>query len=108
MTVATVANIAATLADSGMEPAPGTAELLAVVVLAAAAAIGAFLAFRLGGRVGVAVAMAWGLGWIAVGRAATEPESTVTAVAAAAAAVLVVAATVAARARKTRAHTPAA
>ena len=108
VTVATVANIAATLADSGMEPAPGTAELLAVVVLAAAAAIGAFLAFRLGGRVGVAVAMAWGLGWIAVGRAATEPESTVTAVAAAAAAVLVVAATVAARARKTRAHTPAA
>lgn len=100
VTVATVANIAATLADSGVEPGQGTAELLAVVVLAAAAAIGAFLAYRLGGRLGVAAAMAWGLGWIAVGRVATEPESTVTAVAAAAAAVLVVAATVAVRVRK--------
>lgn len=102
VTVATVANIAATLADSGVEPEQGTAEVLAVVVLAATAGIAVFLAQRLGGRIGVALAATWGLAWIAVGRAATEPESTVTAVAAAVAALVVVIATVLSRGRADR------
>lgn len=95
--VATVANIAATLADSGVEPALRTAEVLAVVVLAVAAGIGAVLARVLGGRIGVAAAMAWGLGWIAAGRLTDEPASTTTGIAAAVAALAVVAAAVALR-----------
>ena len=62
-------------------------------VLAVAAGVGVLLARRLGGRWSVAVALAWGLAWIVVGRLADQPESTVTAVAAGVAAVVVLAAT---------------
>ncbi|PFG35565.1 hypothetical protein ATL41_0259 [Flavimobilis soli] len=77
-------------------------EVLAVVVLAGTAGIAVFLARRLRGRIGVALAATWGLAWIAVGRAATEPESTVTAVAAAVAALVVVIAAVVFRGRADR------
>ena len=50
------------------------------------------LARVLGGRIGVAAAMAWGLSWIAVGRLTDQPASTLTGVAAVIAAVVVVAA----------------
>lgn len=92
--VATVANIAAALADSGVEPAPRTAEILAVVVLAVAAGLGVVLARVLGGRFGVAAAMAWGLTWIAVGRLTDAPSSTTTGIAALVAAVVVIVAAV--------------
>jgi len=45
----------------------------------------------LGGRRPVAVAMAWGLGWIAVGRTSGSPESLVVALFAAVAAIVVLA-----------------
>lgn len=90
--VATAANITATLVASGINPGGLTAELIAVAVLAVAAGIGVVLAGVLGGRVGIAAAMAWGLGWIAVGRLADQPSSTITGVAAAIAAIVVVAA----------------
>lgn len=54
---------------------------------------------RLGPRLGVALAMGWGLGWIAVGRLTDRPESTVVGIAAAIAALVVLAATAAARRR---------
>ncbi len=92
VSVATVANITTTLIESGVDPEGLVAEVLAVVVLAVAAGLGVLFAVRLGGRWAVAVAMAWGLGWIAVGRLADEPASTLVGVAALVAAVVVLAA----------------
>jgi hypothetical protein len=91
--IATAANITATLVASGVNPPLPVAELLAVAVLAVAAAIGVVLARVLDGRIGVALAMAWGLAWIAVGRLSGEPASTLTGVAAAVAAAVVLTAT---------------
>ena len=93
VSVATLANITATLVASGVNPGTEAAEYLAVVVLAIAAVLGAILARVLGGRIGVAVAMTWGLFWIAVGRLTGQPASDLAGVAAAIAAAVVVVAT---------------
>jgi TspO/MBR family protein len=87
--VATCANVTAAFVSSGVRPSAGVSDVLAVVVLAVAALLGLVLAATLGGRYAVAVAMAWGLIWIAVGRLTSEPDSTVTAVAAGVAALVV-------------------
>lgn len=107
VSVATAANITATLVDSGVDPAIGIAQWLAVVVVAVAAAIGVVLARTLGGRIGVALAMAWGLAWIAVGRLTTEPASSVVGVAAIVAALVVAGAAVLVRTRSGRPATVA-
>jgi hypothetical protein len=99
VSVATAANITATLVDSGVNPAIGIAQWIAVVVVAVAAGIGVVLARTLGGRIGVALAMAWGLGWIAVGRLSSEPASTAVGVAAILAALVVAGAAVLVRTR---------
>lgn len=95
VSVATCANIAAALADSGFTPSSPTADVLAAVVLAVVAALGVFYARRLGTLTlllgGIVVAMAWGLSWIAVGRTSESPESTITAVAAVVAALVIAA-----------------
>ena len=91
--VATLANITATLVASGVNPGADVAEYLAVAVLAVAAVLGAILARVLGGRIGVAVAMTWGLFWIAVGRLTGQPSSDLAGVTAAIAAAVVVVAT---------------
>ena len=75
------------------------ATKLMVAVLAVAAVLGVILARSFGGRFAVAAAMAWGLGWIAVGRLTDAPESTITGVAAGVAAAVVVAAALAVRLR---------
>lgn len=90
--VATLANVTTALLASGLDPGAEAAEYWAVGVLALGAALGVVLANRLGGRVSVAGAMAWGLSWIAVGRFAGEPASDLTGAAAAIAAVVVLAA----------------
>ncbi len=97
--VATCANITAALVSSGVDPGPPASEVWAVAVLAIAAGVGVLLAHRLGGRYAVALAIAWGLAWIAVGRASDEPRSAVTAWAAVIAAVVVVVATARERGR---------
>lgn len=89
VSVATAANITATLVASGVNPPLEIAELWAVAVLAVAAAIGVTLARVLDGRLGIALAMGWGLSWIAVGRLAGEPASPLTGVAAAISAAVV-------------------
>ncbi len=76
--VAVCANVTAALVSSGVDPG-AVSDLLAVVVLAVAAGLGVLLARTLGGRYAVALAMAWRLGWIAVGRVSGSPLSTVTA-----------------------------
>lgn len=99
VSVATIANIAATLVATGVNPGPAASEFLAVTVLTVAAVLGVVLARTLGGRIAVAAAMAWGLSWIAVGRLTDAPGSTVTGISAAAAAAAVVAAAFAVRLR---------
>ncbi|WP_245603613.1 TspO/MBR family protein [Intrasporangium oryzae] len=92
VSVATAANVTAALVQSGVDLGSVLNQVAAVLVVAVAALIGVFLASGLGGRWSVAGAMAWGLGWIAVGRFTDEPRSVVTGIAAAAAAVAVLAA----------------
>lgn len=89
--VATCANIAATLVGSGV-PATGVGAVISTaVVLAAVAGLAVLFTNRLGARWGVVLAMAWGLGWIAVGRLADEPRSVVVALLSAVVAVFVLA-----------------
>jgi hypothetical protein len=94
VTVATCANVTAALVASGVEPGSPVRDALAVVVLAVAAGLGIVLAVTLGGRFAVAVALAWGLAWIAIGRLTGSPPSGVTAVAAVVAALVVLLAAV--------------
>ena len=87
--VATCANVAATLVDGGMAATGGTAEVTTLVVLAAVLGVATLYARRLGARLAVAAAIAWGVGWVAVGRLGDEPRSTVVGIAAIVVAVLV-------------------
>lgn len=85
--VATCANIAAAGVASGAPGESVLGVLLASVVLVVAAALCWLFRARFGARWGVALAMAWGLGWIAVGRIADEPQSILVGIVAAIAAV---------------------
>lgn len=102
--VATCANVTAALVASGVDPGKPVSELAAVAVLAVAAGVAVLLARRLGGRYAVALAIAWGLLWIAVGRATDEPRSSLTAWAAIAAAVVAVGSAVQVRRRSIEPH----
>ncbi|MFI7580888.1 tryptophan-rich sensory protein [Kocuria kalidii] len=93
VSVATAANVAAALVDSGVPQEGRGAEWIGVAVVLVLAAVVAAVQRRVGGRWAVAAASAWGLSWIAVGRATDQPQSMLLAWAAAAAAVLVVLAT---------------
>lgn len=106
--VATCANITAAFVSAGVRPSDTVSDLLAVAVLAVAAGLGLVLAERLGGRYAVAVAMAWGLVWIAIGRVSSTPTSNVTAVAATVAAVAVILAAVLRRRADSKSGAPAA
>jgi hypothetical protein len=91
--VAACANVAAAFVASDVDPGDLVTEVLAIAVLAVAALVGVVLARRLGGRWAIAVALAWGLVWVAVGRLTDEPRSVLVGIAALAAAVVVLAAT---------------
>jgi hypothetical protein len=90
--VAACANVTAAFVASGVDPGGLVAEVLAAAVLGVAALVGVVLARRLGGRWAIAVALAWGLAWVAVGRLTDEPRSVLVGVAALVAAVVVLAA----------------
>jgi len=91
--VATAANITATLVASGVNPPAPISEWLAVAVLAVAAGIGIMLSQVLHARIAIALAMSWGLAWIAYGRLAVDPVSLLVGVAAAVAAAVVLSVT---------------
>ncbi len=104
--VATVANVTAWLASAGLggadasgQPLGVAATVTAVVVVAVAGAVGVALAAYGRGRWSVALAMVWGLAWLAVARFSGELGSTPTAVAALVAAGAIVVATLVARVR---------
>lgn len=103
VSAATIANIAAALADGGAaDLAPG-AEVWGVVVATVAAAVGIVVARATRGSLGYGGALGWGLLWICIGRTSGPDTSTPVAVAAGVAAVVVVVGTVLARLRRDRA-----
>jgi hypothetical protein len=106
VSVATLANVTAALVASGLPAVSPVAGPLAAVVIAVGAVLGIYLAFRMGGRLSIAAAMAWGLGWIAVGRFVGEPSSAITGTAAAIAAAMVVTAAVVVRIQSARVLRP--
>lgn len=80
VSVATVANTAAWLTASGVEvSAP---DVWGVILVAVVGVIGIALGIVSGGRLAPALALAWGLAWLAVQRLSGEPESAPVAVAA--------------------------
>jgi hypothetical protein len=89
VTIATVANTTALLQQAGFDGLGIAPAAWAVVVLVVAAAIGVATALRGGGRFAPAVALAWGVAWIAIARATGEPSSVPVAIAAGAVAVIV-------------------
>lgn len=89
--VAVCANITATMVADGITF--GAADpFIAALVVAVAGGVGVFLAWRLGGRWAVALGIAWGLSWLAVGRLTADPRSVLVGVVAILAAVAVLAA----------------
>ncbi|WP_299036378.1 tryptophan-rich sensory protein [uncultured Pseudokineococcus sp.] len=97
--VATVADVAAWLVQLGVGGLGLGESAWAVVVLAVATAVGVVVCLSTG-RLAPALSLAWGLAWVAVGRASGEDSSFPVVVAAALAAVVVVGAGAAARARR--------
>jgi len=98
--VATCANVTAALVDSGVRVEEPVGEWIGVLVLVVAVGVGALLVSRVGSRLAVAAAMAWGFAWIAVGRLTDEPASTIVGVAAIVAVVAVLAVTLVRRVRR--------
>lgn len=86
--VATAANISALIASFGIDLFSGW-EWAAAGVLAVVAAIGAALAVYTRGRIAPALAMSWGLGWIAAARTSGDFESGIIIAAAAGASAIV-------------------
>lgn len=101
VTIATVANIAALLTATAPEEWGEQAELWAILVLAAVLVICVCSAWATG-RIAPALASAWGLAWLAVGRLTDEPRSTATAVVAIIVAVILLIAAVIASLRRAR------
>ncbi|MFS0895095.1 TspO/MBR family protein [Microbacterium sp. 179-I 3D3 NHS] len=101
VTIATVANAAAWLTRIAPASWADQADVWAVAVLVVVLVIGVSTAWFTG-RIAPALATAWGLGWLAVGRISGEPQSTPTAVAAVVVAVLLVIAGIVAVLRRRR------
>lgn len=100
VTIATIANTAAALAASDVGPLGLGPTLWSVVLLATAAMIGLAFALQTGGRLGFALALTWGLVWVAVARTIDEPRDPSVATAAVCAAVVTLGAAVAVRVRE--------
>lgn len=102
VSVATCANVTAWLVAAGVQPGPRVAQTAAVVVLVVALGIGLVLLRASHGNPAIALAMIWGIGWIAVGRLSGAPSSVITGVAAAVVATALLAAGIVALARRAR------
>lgn len=76
VTLATVANIAAWLTSIGQPDGESGAALWGVVVLVVVGVIGLGIGAASGWRLAPALALAWGLAWLAVARLSGEPHST--------------------------------
>ena len=76
--------------SSGIEAGELASQWIAAATLVAAALLGLYFFKRLGGRFAVAIALAWGIAWIAVGRLSDTPYSIVVGVTAILAALVVI------------------
>jgi hypothetical protein len=94
VTLATVANIAAWLTSIGSPDWADAADLWGVIVLVVVAALGFGIEAASRWRIAPALALAWGLAWVAVARLAGEPPSVVIGVTAIVVAVLILGAAV--------------
>ncbi len=106
VTIATAANITAWLTAIGFSGAglPADAWGVGVVALAGLAGVGTAIWGR--GRLAPAVALAWGLAWLAVARSTGSPASSAVAIAAVIAALVVLGAAVVVRVITARRRTP--
>lgn len=95
VTVLLVTHVAISGYVVGLRPTSESAVVVAAATLIAVAMFGVVLARALGGRISVAVGMAWGLLWVAVSRVTGSVVSLPISLIAAVAAVIVVAAAVA-------------
>jgi hypothetical protein len=77
VTLATVANTAAWLTQTAPDDWAAAADAAGVAVLFAVAVIGVAIGWLSRGRLAPALAIAWGLSWLAVGRLTGEPPSDV-------------------------------
>lgn len=77
VTLATVANTAAWLTAIGPDEWESAADVWGVIVLVVVAAIGVGIGWASGWRIAPALALTWGLSWLAAGRLVDEPTSTV-------------------------------
>lgn len=75
VTLATVANTTAFLTDVAPESWGGAATPVGIAVLVVVGLIGVAIAWFSRGRIAPALALAWGLSWLAVGRLSVEPLS---------------------------------
>ncbi|KAA9089118.1 tryptophan-rich sensory protein [Microbacterium radiodurans] len=75
VTLATVANTAAWLTTIVPAEWEGAADAIGIGVLVVVALIGLGIAWRSGWRIAPALALAWGLSWLAVERFTGEPQS---------------------------------
>jgi hypothetical protein len=98
--IATAANVTAFLVAIGFTGFGIPAEVWSVVIIAAAALAGVALAVYGHGRIAPALSLSWGLAWVAVGRLAGEPASTITGVAAIVAVAIVLGSATAVRVRR--------
>ncbi len=89
VTLATVANSSAWLTQTVPQDWSTAAAPLGVAVLVVVALLGLAIGWRSRGRLAPALALAWGLSWLAVGRLAGEPRSEVIGVTAIVVAVVV-------------------
>jgi hypothetical protein len=74
VTLATIANLTAWLTQNGQPEWEDNAHLLGVLVLVAVAVIGVAISWATQ-RLAPALALSWGLSWLAVGRLTGQPES---------------------------------
>lgn len=89
VSLATVANVAAWLTADGPPSWAASGEVWGVLVLVVVGAIGIAIAVVSRWRTGPAIALVWGLSWLAVARLGAEPSSTAIGVTAAVVAVVI-------------------
>lgn len=102
VTVATIANVTAALAASDVGPLGLGATGWSVTLMVVAGALGVAYARWTGGRLAVALALAWGLAWVAVARSTGEPRDGAVALTAALAAAVTLGAAVVVRVTRAR------
>ena len=102
VSVATAANVAAALVESGFDGFGVPSGVWSTVVLAVAGLSGVAVALAGRGRLAPMLSLVWGLSWVAVGRFAGQPLDTAAGVTALVAAVVVLVVTISVRARHGR------